>query len=157
MPYLPISLMTSLPRGTVKGTGLHGSVATRWAPVSATAGCSKSGYLAQVWPSFIPPFLPASHLPPFLPPYYAAVCGNAGSLTHQARPGIEPASSRTLYWVLNLLSHNRNSVFSFSFFLFFLVFCPFRAAPTAYRSFQVRGLIGAVAAGLHHRHSKCPI
>ena len=31
----------------------------------------------------------------------------AGSLTHCARPGIE--SSWTLYWVLNLLSHNGNS------------------------------------------------
>ena len=28
-------------------------------------------------------------------------------LNHQARPGIKPASSWTLCWVLNLLSHNR--------------------------------------------------
>ena len=36
---------------------------------------------------------------------YATLCGNAG-----VRPGIEPASSMTLCWVLNLLSHNGNSV-----------------------------------------------
>ena len=35
---------------------------------------------------------------------YASVCSNAGSLTHCARPGIEPASSPTLYQVLNPLS-----------------------------------------------------
>ena len=39
----------------------------------------------------------------------ATACGNAGSLTPWARPGIEPASSQPLYQVLNLLSHNRNS------------------------------------------------
>ena len=36
-------------------------------------------------------------------------CGNTGSLTHQARPGIKSTSSGTLCWVLNQLSHNRNS------------------------------------------------
>ena len=35
---------------------------------------------------------------------------NAGSLTRRARPEIEPASSRTLCQVLNLLSHDRNFV-----------------------------------------------
>ena len=34
---------------------------------------------------------------------------NARSLTHWARPGIEPTSLRTQWWVLNLLSHNRSS------------------------------------------------
>ena len=38
---------------------------------------------------------------------------------------------------------------SFSFFLFFF----FWAAPTAYGASQARGLIGAVATGLHHSHS----
>ena len=38
-------------------------------------------------------------------------------------------------------------------FFFFLVFCLFRAAPEAYGGFQARGLIGAVAFGLHHSHS----
>ena len=59
---------------------------------------------------------------------YTTACGNAGSLTHWARPGIEPAFIQTLSWVLNLLSHHRNSwnlgflcvCFSFlSFFFFF--------------------------------------
>ena len=39
---------------------------------------------------------------------YTTAPSNARSLTHWARPGIEPASSRTLCWVLSLLSHNRN-------------------------------------------------
>ena len=37
--------------------------------------------------------------------------------------------------------------------LHFFVFCLFRAAPTAYGGSQARGLIGAVAARLHHSHS----
>ena len=36
-------------------------------------------------------------------------CGNARSLTHWARPGIEPTSSLSLHQFLNLLSHNRYS------------------------------------------------
>ena len=36
---------------------------------------------------------------------YAATWGNAGSLTHWSRPGIEPASSQTQYQALNPLSH----------------------------------------------------
>ena len=36
-------------------------------------------------------------------------------------------------------------------FIFF-VFLFFRAAPAAYGAFQARGLIGAVAASLHHSH-----
>ena len=38
-----------------------------------------------------------------------AACGNAGSLTNWARPGIESKISWTLCHVLNLLIHNRNS------------------------------------------------
>ena len=43
------------------------------------------------------------------PVTYTAACGNAGSLTHWARPGIKPIFSQRLCWVLNLLSHNGNS------------------------------------------------
>ena len=39
----------------------------------------------------------------------ATACSNAGSFTHQARPGIQPAPSLTLCQVLNPLSHKRNS------------------------------------------------
>ena len=46
-------------------------------------------------------------------PAYTAACSNAGSLTHGARPGIEPIASQTVCWVLNLLSHNENSQESF--------------------------------------------
>ena len=37
------------------------------------------------------------------------------TLTHWARPGIEPTSSWTLCWVLNATSHNGNSSHSFLF------------------------------------------
>ena len=37
-------------------------------------------------------------------------------------------------------------------FIYFLSFCLFRAAPTAYGGSQARGLIGAAAAGLYHHH-----
>ena len=42
-------------------------------------------------------------------------------------------------------------ILGFFYFLFF-VFCFFRAAATAYGGSQARGLIGAVAAGLHQSH-----
>ena len=45
---------------------------------------------------------------------YATACDNTGSLTHWGRPEIGPTSSRTLWWVLNLLSHNGNSKVAFS-------------------------------------------
>ena len=47
------------------------------------------------------------------------------------------------FWVL---------VFLFVY-LFIFVFCPFRVIPAAYGDSQARGLIGAVAASLHHSHS----
>ena len=40
-----------------------------------------------------------------------------------------------------------------SFFIFFFVFCLFRATPAAYGGSQARGPIGAVAAGLYHSYS----
>ena len=40
---------------------------------------------------------------------HATARGNAGSLTHWVKPGIQPTPSQTLCWVLNLLSHNGNS------------------------------------------------
>ena len=42
---------------------------------------------------------------------------------------------------------------SFFLFSFSVFFCLFRSAPAAYGGSQARGRIGAVAAGLHHRHS----
>ena len=43
---------------------------------------------------------------------------------------------------------------AYSFVCFGFVFLPsLRAAPTAYGGSQARGLIGAVAAGLHQSHS----
>ena len=51
---------------------------------------------------------------------YTTAWGNAGSLTHWLRPGIEPMSSWTLCRVLNTLSHNWNSS-SLSFFMAFVL------------------------------------
>ena len=44
-------------------------------------------------------------------------------------------------------------LFSIIGYYFFLSFCFFRAAPTAYGGSQARAPIGAVAASLHHSHS----
>ena len=43
------------------------------------------------------------------PVTYSTACGNAGSLTHWARPGIEAASSQRQHRVLHPLSHSGNS------------------------------------------------
>ena len=48
---------------------------------------------------------------------------------------------------------NTGSYFILFLSLFFFFFGLFRAAPSAYGGFRVRGLIGAVAAGLHDSHS----
>ena len=61
--------------------------------LSRTLGGSSS-------PSSPPPPSPSPLLLP-TPATYTTACGNARSLTHRARPGIEPTSSRTLCWVLN--------------------------------------------------------
>ena len=45
------------------------------------------------------------------PVTYAKACDNAGSLTHWERPGIKLSSSLGQHRVLNLLNHNRNSLF----------------------------------------------
>ena len=62
-----------------------------------------------------------------------------------------------------LLHHDRNYIFNFfsfsvstTFFFFFSSFCLFAfagVAPVAYGGSQAKGLIEAVAAGLHQSHS----
>ena len=44
---------------------------------------------------------------------YTVTCGSIRSLTHWARPGIKTSSSQRQHWVLNPLSHNRNSLYIF--------------------------------------------
>ena len=58
---------------------------------------------------------PQQHQTGAAPMTYVAACNNAGSLTHWGRQGIDPASSRTLCQVLNLLSHKGNAQISFCF------------------------------------------
>ena len=59
----------------------------------------------------------------------------------------------SVYWEseLNNMTCGRNNR-SEDIFPFF-VFCLLRAAPVAYGGSQARGLIRAVATGLHHSHS----
>ena len=99
--------------------------------------------------------------------------GNTTSLTHRARPGIEPATSCFLVgFITTVLRRNSSLIFSIIylvsitftstliFLIFFLVlalsfvfvclagwvFLVFsRTEPTAYEGFQARGLIGAAA------------
>ena len=40
---------------------------------------------------------------------YTTACSNTWSLTHWVRPELKCTSSEKQYWVLNLLSHNKNS------------------------------------------------
>ena len=65
---------------------------------------------------------------------------NVGSLTQRARLGIKPTAS----WEL---SHENFPP------LFFCHFAISWAAPVAYGGSQARGLIGAIATGLHQSHS----
>ena len=86
---------------------------------------------------------------------YTAACGNAGSLTHWARPGIEPASSRILIGFISTELQRELLKIFFIFlifiYLFFLLFL--WAAPTAYGGSRARGRIGAVVTSLCQRHS----
>ena len=62
------------------------------------------------------------------------------------------------YFIINY-GKIKNSIFTVIqvlqhlFIYLFIVFCPFRAAPVAYRGSQARGLIGSVAASLCQSHS----
>ena len=51
-----------------------------------------------------------------------------------------------------MVTGNFHNYFLLSFFLFFFVFCLFRATSVAYKGSQARGQIGAIDAGLHHSH-----
>ena len=69
-----------------------------------------------------------------------------------SRPGIESMTQLRQHQMLNLLHHGRNSI-KLQFLLFLLLLLFFRATPRAYGGSQARGLIRAVATGLHHSHS----
>ena len=62
--------------------------------------------------------------------------------------------TRVLMSKLSILTYELLSWFTLLFiYLFILVYRLLRAPPTAYGGSQARGLIGAVAAILHHSHS----
>ena len=79
---------------------------------------------------------------------YTTVHGNARSLTHSVRPGVEPVSS---WMIVRFVPTEPRWELYISFFLFFFFFfCLFafsRATPAA------RALTGAVATGVHQSHS----
>ena len=62
---------------------------------------------------------------------YATTRGNAGSLTHWTRPGIDPTSSQGQHRVLNLLSCNGNA--SLCTFIEILGFTPILSFPIQHR------------------------
>ena len=69
-------------------------------------------------------------------------CGNPRSLTHCARPGIEPVQLQRQCQIPNAQHNGKNSIlllFLFFLFSFLFFFCFFRAAPVAYGSPQTRG------------------
>ena len=110
---------------------------------------------------------------------YTAAHGNTGSLTHWARPGIKPATSRFLVGFVSVNHDGRSSSLRFLTWvkssvskcfwhssllcktgtdhslmtcdIFFLSFL--RATPLAHGGSQARSQIRATAAGLHHSHS----
>ena len=66
------------------------------------------------WELQLPVYTTATAMPDpsHVPATYAAACSNIRSLTHRARPGIEPSSSQTLWQAINPLSHKGNSIVS---------------------------------------------
>ena len=77
---------------------------------------------------------------------YTTAHGNARSPTHWSRPGIETETSCFLVGFVNHWATTETPVF-----------CPYRAAPTAYGGSQARGWIRVTAAGLHHSSRQCQI
>ena len=73
------------------------------------------------------------------------------TLKKKKRRASTPVFFLILFWKLSFWAVAE--VFFFFFFFFFWSFCLFRAAPTAYGGSQARGLIGVLAAGLHHSYS----
>ena len=84
---------------------------------------------------------------------YTTAHGSAGSLTHWAREGIEPSSSRFLGGFVN---HCATAGTSVNIFIYLFIYCLFAiswVAPVAYGGSQAKGRIGAVAVGLRQSHS----
>ena len=89
---------------------------------------------------------------------YTTAHGHARSLTHWARPGIEPATSWFLvgfvnHWATTGIPITTLWRRSYHHPHFIIIILLFRAAPEAHGSSQARRLIGAAAAGLRHSHS----
>ena len=104
-------------------------------------------YYSISWPSFIVYYLTAilSSLYPFLKRYSFGKKYEKWILLEifiNAIVFFFPLCFKICYMTITLL-----------FSLLFLAFCLFRATPAAYGGSQARGLIGAVASGLHQSHS----
>ena len=60
----------------------------------------------------------------------------------------------TVAWSWDVLVDRKCSVDIYQFDkVFIFIFLLFRATPAAYRGFQAKGQVRAIAAGLHHSHS----
>ena len=77
----------------------YGSFLARGRSGAAVEACATATQPHQIWAASVT---------------YATACGNTRSLTHWARPGMEPTSSQRQHWVLSLLSCSGNST---SFFM----------------------------------------
>ena len=85
---------------------------------------------------------------------YTTALGNARSLAHWPRPGIEPASS----WILVgfITTEPQQELWGVFIYLFTFYFCLFgisSATLATYGVSQARALIGAVATSLYQSHS----
>ena len=109
--------------------------------------CSPSSLCLGALPAWCA-LLPSSKPPPLVPTH----CHSPSRL-HQC---IETAA--TLASAQSPLSNSHHGclhthILFWGFGVFFVLFCLFRAAPTAYGSSQARGQIRAIVAGLCHSHS----
>ena len=81
---------------------------------------------------------------------YAIAHSNTRSLTHWARPGIQPASSWTLCQALNPLNHNGNAN-GYNFFFFFWLL---RGIWSSRARGQIWGAVATYTAAVFPIHSK---
>ena len=82
---------------------------------------------------------------------YAIVHSNAGSFNPLSKARDGTCVLMDTSWVRYHCATGGTPLIGFFFFAFFSAFS--RAPPTAYGGSQARGLMGAVAAGLHQNHS----
>ena len=85
---------------------------------------------------------------------YSSVCNVTENLCVESSSGL---ASEIAIWPVYRITNESEDLFLFFcnkvFYFITFRFCIFRAPPAAHGGSQARGLIGAVATGLHHSHS----